>query len=561
MAEHPEFEAPNDPPSEPDEGLRTDSFLLIDATGHVQRDPYRVVGSGRAGSSVHCWEVLEGLLGGELRPSCAHCAIGTAMRGGDPDLLATTEPVTPHCTVIPQGNSASGALVWMRSPFEDPAGPDAAVARMLLQGGLAQALSHRDVGLALEVLRGVLGAENAELFVAEPSGDLVMFECRGLDAELLQQRRRFAAGTGIPGWVVANRQPLATNDLEHDPRYVRDAGQARGLRACACVPLPVESGVAGSLQVFWRSPDAPLDRGVELLEIAAAPLADLVAASRRRVAGTAPVRARTKLGPGAAVPGATVDSPALEIRCLGPLEIRREGKRVPTDEFGRRRALTLLGLLALSPGHRVPRDAIIDNLWPGVDRAAGANRLYGLVHTLRRAVDSEGSRASWIRCRGGTYWLEARPALDVDLHRFFALLDRASEVGAGPAGDRSAAERLEEAIALYRGQLFEGEPDAQWLRRERAHVRDAFVDALRKLAALRLRLGQPEWSVEPLRRALEHNPLREDLQRALVEVLADLGRTTEATAQLASAIELLRAHGIRPASETLELCARLGVEV
>ena len=65
----------------------------------------------------------------------------------------------------------------------------------------------------------------------------------------------------------------------------------------------------------------------------------------------------------------------LEVDLLGGFAVRVDGRSVPATAFARRRARTLLKLLALQPGYRLHRDQVLDLLWPDLDaRAATGQR-------------------------------------------------------------------------------------------------------------------------------------------------------------------------------------------
>src|SRR5262249_24790300 len=83
-------------------------------------------------------------------------------------------------------------------------------------------------------------------------------------------------------------------------------------------------------------------------------------------------------------------------------------------------------------------------------------------------------------------------------------------------GDTAA---LEEAVSLYRGPLLE-ECTEEWVLWERQAREHSYLDALEQLAAQSLEGGDPATAEDYLRRAGAVDPLRESVQRALMQALA-----------------------------------------
>jgi hypothetical protein len=61
----------------------------------------------------------------------------------------------------------------------------------------------------------------------------------------------------------------------------------------------------------------------------------------------------------------------LDVRLLGRFEVSVDDQPVPNAAWTHARARDLVKLLALAPGHRMPRDRVLEELWPqlGVDAA------------------------------------------------------------------------------------------------------------------------------------------------------------------------------------------------
>jgi GAF domain-containing protein len=131
----------------------------------------------------------------------------------------------------------------------------AAVAGGIVAGEeLHRALLHSIV----ETARAIFAAKAASVFlVDEDTGELVFEAVAGEGSgDLLG--RRLPPGTGIAGWVLATRQPLAVEDVTGDPRFARDAAESTGYvpRGLMAVPLLHEDTALGVLSVLDRPKQA-----------------------------------------------------------------------------------------------------------------------------------------------------------------------------------------------------------------------------------------------------------------------------------------------------------------
>lgn len=246
---------------------------------------------------------------------------------------------------------------------------------------------------------------------------------------------------------------------------------------------------------------------------------------------------------------------SLSLRCLGPFEVRIRDRLVPRDAFTRRKAIALLQILILHAGSPVDRAVLMEQLWPHVDERTGKNRLHGVVHALRQVIEPEADARRWlyIQNQGEFYHFNMEAPSSIDLYRFRKLLASAFRA-AGDQRVSDAISQLEEALGLYRGDLFEDDRYADFCALERGHLRGRCLDGYRRLAGLYEGEQQPDLVVRTLRRGIELEPTSEDLHRWLVETLLSLGRRKEALDQYRECERILRSElDAEPEVETRQL--------
>ena len=112
-----------------------------------------------------------------------------------------------------------------------------------------------------ELLRSVVGVARA-IFAARASSILLLdedanelvFEAVVGEGEEGLLGRRFPAGTGVAGWVLATRTPLVIEDVAADPRFAKDVAEGTGYvpQGLMAVPLLHDERALGVLEVLDR---------------------------------------------------------------------------------------------------------------------------------------------------------------------------------------------------------------------------------------------------------------------------------------------------------------------
>ncbi|AIC31458.1 helix-turn-helix domain-containing protein (plasmid) [Rhizobium etli bv. mimosae str. IE4771] len=136
----------------------------------------------------------------------------------------------------------------------------------------------------------------------------------------------------------------------------------------------------------------------------------------------------------------------------------------PGSPAATRKARAMVAYLALQTGHSQSREKLAALLWGGVAEEQARANLRQTLSALRRALQTTGREC--VRIEGDRITLNIDDA-DLDVRRFEALAASFS------------TEELEQAIALYPGELLEGfslaeEPFEDWLRNAKDCGRSPF---------------------------------------------------------------------------------------
>ncbi len=197
----------------------------------------------------------------------------------------------------------------------------------------------------------------------------------------------------------------------------------------------------------------------------------------------------------------------------------------------------VLSVLAARAGRDVPTDLLVDALWPEAPPRTAVSSLRTYVSRLRGLLGD-----ALVGTPGG-YRLALEEAL-LDLAHFERLLDDAAT--SSPA---RALERIDEALATWRGPPFGDVGDVEPVRPVTARLEERWVTAREDRSAALLACGRPAEAVATAEELVADHPLRERTWTVLVEALAATGRPTEALRAYQRAVEALAEAGLEPTSE------------
>jgi DNA-binding SARP family transcriptional activator/tetratricopeptide (TPR) repeat protein len=218
----------------------------------------------------------------------------------------------------------------------------------------------------------------------------------------------------------------------------------------------------------------------------------------------------------------------VEFRLLGPFHVLRDGQ--PVGPAGPKRR-GLLAMLVLRANHTVPVEDLIGGLWADDPPPSAANLVQTYVSAWRktlepgRAARGGGDRLVTV---GPGYRLRTEPG-ELDLDHFTQAVASA-EAAAGAGDHADAADRLAEALGLWRGPTL---ADLAWLPFHRAaagRLGELRLQAVEAWALAALRSGNARDVLPAVQEARDREPLRERLCELVMWALFQDGRQGEALA-------------------------------
>ena len=210
----------------------------------------------------------------------------------------------------------------------------------------------------------------------------------------------------------------------------------------------------------------------------------------------------------------------LEIRVLGPTEVRRDGELV---RFRGRRELALLALLAIEANRLVSTDRLIEDLW-------GSSAPEGALRTLRvyvsRVRQALGIAGELLVTQPTGYLLRTDPGAIDALHFEAQVKEGRRQATAGDHA--SAAATFRAALDLWRGRALADLADVPSAVAEAARLEEARLTALEGRIEADLACGRHGELVAELEALTRAHPLRERMWGQRITALYRAERQADA---------------------------------
>ena len=223
----------------------------------------------------------------------------------------------------------------------------------------------------------------------------------------------------------------------------------------------------------------------------------------------------------------------VRLSTLGSLRVVRDGEEVDALR-ARRMQLALLTLIAVE--REVTRDVLLGTFWGERDPERAGHSLSQALYQLKTELGDD-----WLRATGDM--IRATDALEVDVLEFEEALARGDLVG---------------ALSMYDGPFLDGfissvADFSHWAASKRARLQRVYRSVLQREVDARVAAGEEEGAVALARRWVESDPLDDEAQHRLIELVAASGRRGEALRHFEEYSALLAREDLRPLEETMDL--------
>jgi DNA-binding SARP family transcriptional activator len=257
-------------------------------------------------------------------------------------------------------------------------------------------------------------------------------------------------------------------------------------------------------------------------------------------------------GPGSPIT-LTGAPPRVAVHCLGAFRLLVHG--TPVEQWRSGKARALFQYLLMHRDRPVPRETLIQALWPAPDAVAVGTSLKVTVHALRQTLAQVGQTCAspvlMVEAQDCGYRLIA-PDLWLDVEEFerCCILARRLE-RQGYVED--ALWFYTRAVELYRGDLLEDSWE-EWVIFRREGLKDYYLHALARLADAAFEAGDYQGCIQRCQQMLEKDRCCEDTYRMLMLCHARLGQRGRVRRWYDLCVRTLRAElDVDPEPETVRI--------
>lgn len=225
-----------------------------------------------------------------------------------------------------------------------------------------------------------------------------------------------------------------------------------------------------------------------------------------------PILARLPVGMGNYHPGCT-----LSLNLLGGFEVRKGKHLVPAEHWKRGKARQLLQTLAVNSGKGMSKEQLAVLLWPDSDETTAGNNFKVTLSALNQTLEPKRPPkeiALFVIRNGDQYQLNQQMKINLDTDQFEKL------------ALSSELEEKEQALALYKGRMLEGEPLQESFMAEMQYYHRLYLDCLTKVIEEAIRNRDFEKGLELSNRMVRQEPLLEAGYQFQMRIYHALGNTS-----------------------------------
>jgi DNA-binding SARP family transcriptional activator len=183
------------------------------------------------------------------------------------------------------------------------------------------------------------------------------------------------------------------------------------------------------------------------------------------------------------------------------------------------------------------RDQIGEALWPEAPRSKLKNSFHVTLHHLRKAL----GHPEWVVTEADRYRLDPALRYTFDVDEFERRARAALRPPAQPDAGGDPTAPLRATLALYRGELLEGEPAARWIDDHRDRLRRLQVELTLALGAV-LEAERSSEAADLYQRLASREELDEEVHRRLMSAWHRAGNRVAALRHYERVVGLLRSE-------------------
>jgi DNA-binding SARP family transcriptional activator/CRP-like cAMP-binding protein len=251
--------------------------------------------------------------------------------------------------------------------------------------------------------------------------------------------------------------------------------------------------------------------------------------------------------------------PQILIKTLGGFQLFRDEIPVQENEWEANQPRLLLKAIVAHRSRGVPKDVLVEALWPEVTPVSGDRNFKVILHRLRRTLEPGLDKqfgSSYIHLKANLVYLDEE-LCHVDLDDFFSSL-RQAEKKEGEGDILSAISIYRQAVDLYSGDFLPEELYVSWIEAKRQELQTRYINVLFRVAELLEKRGNLKSATDYYKRVLLKDPTLELAYQRLMLNYSNRGMRNAAINAYDDCARILRNElGAEPDSLTTSLYKKL----
>lgn len=220
----------------------------------------------------------------------------------------------------------------------------------------------------------------------------------------------------------------------------------------------------------------------------------------------------------------------LEIRTFGGFRVLRNGQTpIEDNQWGGNRTKLLLKAILVHGIQDIPKDIIMEDLWPESAPRSASQNFKVTLHRLRKKLEptlQNHGKSAYVHLNSGLVSLD-RDLCQVDVQSFLTCCkDIKRAVVAKETGTALALGRM--AMDLYQGDFLPEEPYAPWVEMKRLALKVEYIATLMMMVDIYEKQDQLEEAASCCRAVLSADACLEQANAKLMQIYAQQGRKNDA---------------------------------
>ena len=249
--------------------------------------------------------------------------------------------------------------------------------------------------------------------------------------------------------------------------------------------------------------------------------------------------------------------PPLKIKLMGNFAMWRGNEPIREESWHRPIVLRLFQYFAIHAGQPLPKEKILDDLWPDSDPAKAWVTFRSVYSRLRKLLEPymrPKATNRYITFTGDTYTFDLENKATIDFLQFQTIVTQALQ---NKTASITISPQLIAQLEKY-GPLLPDLPYAEWLFEPRQRCQDLYIEGCLFLARAFLEQGKNNTAVTWAKQTIATAPWLEEAYRLLMRGYARQGQRTLALKTYEEAITNLQQElNIEPSATTQQLAQSL----